>query len=386
MSTAPPTTLPQLVPTLVDKLPQVLDEVVEMLRGEWPDYASFLEDDPAGVRATAEEALHRLIEIAEGAADAQPPAAEGELFEELGRIEWREGRSLSSLLSAYRAGARAAWRHMSRVALDRSLAPEAIALLAEALFDFVEELSSASARGYVDEQLTTAAERERLRAELAELLLSERAEPAVVRTTAAAAGWPLPETAALVVAPADRAQEFFPRLDAGVLAVRRPERVAAVVPDPDGPGRRARLEERLRGLGAVVGAAVPLDQLPSTVADTVTAVRLREAGVLDGDPLFVDAHYDTLLVHAEPRLLRLLTEQVLAPLDGLPAGTRARWEETLVAWLRAMGDRQEVARLLHVHPQTVRYRIGQLRALFGPALDDPAFRQRLMLVLCWRGR
>jgi DNA-binding PucR family transcriptional regulator len=135
-----------------------------------------------------------------------------------------------------------------------------------------------------------------------------------------------------------------------------------------------------------VGAAVPLDQLPSTVADTVTAVRLREAGVLDGDPLFVDAHYDTLLVHAEPRLLRLLTEQVLAPLDGLPAGTRARWEETLVAWLRAMGDRQEVARLLHVHPQTVRYRIGQLRALFGPALDDPAFRQRLMLVLCWRGR
>ena len=47
---------------------------------------------------------------------------------------------------------------MSRMALRRGVAPESIALLAEAVFDFVEELSSASARGYVDEQLATAPE------------------------------------------------------------------------------------------------------------------------------------------------------------------------------------------------------------------------------------
>jgi DNA-binding PucR family transcriptional regulator len=41
--------------------------------------------------------------------------------------------------------------------------------------------------------------------------------------------------------------------------------------------------------------------------------------------------------------------------------------------------------MLHVHPQTVRYRVGQLRTLFGPALDDPRTRLRLMLALCWRG-
>jgi len=385
MTTSDVTTLPDLLPTLVEDLPQVIEEVVGLLREEWPDYASFLADDPAGVTETAEAALRRLVGLAQGTDTAKVSAGEGELFEELGRIEWREGRSLSSLLSAYRAGARVAWRHMSRMALRRGVAPESIALLAEAVFDFVEELSSASARGYVDEQLATAAQRERLRAELAELLMSERADLTVVRTTAAAAGWPLPTTAALVVVAPQHTHDFLARLDTRALPVRRPELTGAIVADPDGPGRRTRIAEALRGTGAVIGSGVPLEQLPATLRDALTAARLRDEGLLVGDPVFVDQHYDALLVHGDARLLERLTEQVLAPLEGLPARTRARWETTLAAWLRAMGDRQEVARVLHVHPQTVRYRVTQLRALFGPALDDPDARLRLTLALCWRG-
>jgi DNA-binding PucR family transcriptional regulator len=34
-----------------------------------------------------------------------------------------------------------------------------------------------------------------------------------------------------------------------------------------------------------------------------------------------------------------------------------------------------------VHPQTVRYRLGRLRELLGPALDDPDARFELELVL-----
>ena len=36
-----------------------------------------------------------------------------------------------------------------------------------------------------------------------------------------------------------------------------------------------------------------------------------------------------------------------------------------------------------MHPQTVRYRLAQLRELFGDALDDPASRARLFLALEW---
>src|SRR5436305_7570364 len=145
VTTSDVTTLPDLLPTLVEDLPQVIEEVVGLLREEWPDYASFLADDPAGVTETAEAALHRLVALAEGpdgvVVSAKVSAGEGELFEELGRIEWREGRSLSSLLSAYRAGARVAWRHMSRMALGCGVAPAPIALLAWAVFGVLWALS-----------------------------------------------------------------------------------------------------------------------------------------------------------------------------------------------------------------------------------------------------
>lgn len=382
------TTLGDLLGPLTEELPQVIAEVVNLLREEWPDYASFLEEDPENVLETAQAAIARLVAIAERGptqARGSGPMGDGsELFEEVGRVEWREGRSLATLLSAYRAGARVAWRHMSRAALRRGAPPEAIALLAEAVFVFVEDLSSASARGYVEEQLATAAERERLRVELADLLLSERADLAAVRATAAAAGWPLPSTAALVLAPGARGHDLFARLDPSALPIRRAEMTGAVVADPEGPGRRTRLTAALSGLGAVVGSTVTTAALPSTLRATAAAARLLHEGVLTDDPVFVDEHYDALVVHDDPALLDALTAQVLAPLATLPAGTRARLEETLTAWLSSMGDRQEVARRLHVHPQTVRYRMGRLHALYGATLDEPQTRLRLTLALCWR--
>jgi hypothetical protein len=48
-----------------------------------------------------------------------------------------------------------------------------------------------------------------------------------------------------------------------------------------------------------------------------------------------------------------------------------------------MGNRKAMAEELHLHPQTVRYRLGQLRALFGSALDEPATRAALLLALGW---
>jgi DNA-binding PucR family transcriptional regulator len=38
---------------------------------------------------------------------------------------------------------------------------------------------------------------------------------------------------------------------------------------------------------------------------------------------------------------------------------------------------------LHIHPQTVRYRLRQLHERFGDALDDPHVRESLVLALAW---
>jgi DNA-binding PucR family transcriptional regulator len=50
---------------------------------------------------------------------------------------------------------------------------------------------------------------------------------------------------------------------------------------------------------------------------------------------------------------------------------REKLTATLRSWLLNHGRREQVAAELFVHPQTVRYRMGQLRELFGDRLDDP---------------
>jgi DNA-binding PucR family transcriptional regulator len=94
-----------------------------------------------------------------------------------------------------------------------------------------------------------------------------------------------------------------------------------------------------------------------------------------------EEHLPALVIAADPALGAELAEQRLAPLAALPDGPRARLTETLRAWLDRPGHVQAVAAELGVHPQTVRYRVRQLRDLFGEDLEDPEARFELSLAL-----
>lgn len=380
------------VPALDSRLPQILDEVGEHLRRDWPDYADFLDREQAEVVAAAGAFLRRLLDIVENPDGGPIPGSESTpesaLFEEIGRIQWREGRELTTLLSAFQVGARVAWHHVSRAALDLGAGPDALAALAEAVFIFIDQLSSASARGYVMEQSDAAATREHLRNELVDLLLSDRSDELAVRAAASRAGWQLPRTAAVILIDPDNqlGQGVLSRLDASSLLIRRRTVIGAIVPDPVGPGRRQRLSAALRGTGAVVGHPVALQHLPASMHIAEVAVTLQREGILDEDPVFAAEHLDAIIVHRDARLLAAFEAQVLAPLANLPQAVRERLTETLASWVRHFGDRQAVAAELHVHPQTVRYRMSQLHDLLGPVLDDPDGRAKLVLALAWRRR
>jgi sugar diacid utilization regulator len=73
--------------------------------------------------------------------------------------------------------------------------------------------------------------------------------------------------------------------------------------------------------------------------------------------------------------------RVLEPLSELRPATAQRLGETLRSWLLHQGRRDDVAADLHVHAQTVRYRMGQLRDLYGDRLDDPQVVLELLLAL-----
>src|SRR5436305_15105761 len=86
--------LADLLPAFLAELPDLVSEVVDLLRQEWPDYAQFLAEDPEGVAETAQAALSQLITTTDPQGGVLTATTGGvELFEELGRIEWREGRS-----------------------------------------------------------------------------------------------------------------------------------------------------------------------------------------------------------------------------------------------------------------------------------------------------
>src|SRR5262245_5191304 len=393
-SSAESSSLERLVPALVERLPALLSEVRALLAEEWPDYSAFMEAEQDEVQVAAEAFMRWLVDIAAEGLGQEPrgtvpeAGAQVELFEEIGRIQWREGRDLTTLLSAYQVGARVAWHHVSTTALATGVAPDALAALAEAVFVFIDQLSSASARSFVLEQSETVVTRGGLRDELVARLLSGRSATVTVQAAANRAGWPRPRQAAVILVEPENpvGQAMLGRLDSSCMLIRRQRALlGAIVPDPVLPGRKQRLVTALRGAGAVMGYPVGLADLPFSVRIAEVAAELRRSGILTDDPVFAGEHLDAIIVHRDRRLLDALRRQVLAPLAQLAPAVRERLCETLASWLRHMGDRQAIAADLHIHPQTVRYRMAQLHDLFGSALDDPATRARLSLALAWGG-
>jgi DNA-binding PucR family transcriptional regulator len=153
------------------------------------------------------------------------------------------------------------------------------------------------------------------------------------------------------------------------------------------PGRTGWLERvriAVRDQAAVLGPVVASGRADRSVARAQAAWPLHVAGLLGVDPhglVRADEHLLELLLAAEPELAADLCERSVAPLTALPAGAAARGEQTLRAWLDAHGDVSAAAAALHVHPQTVRYRLAGLRELFGDALDDPGARLELAIAM-----
>jgi DNA-binding PucR family transcriptional regulator len=88
-----------------------------------------------------------------------------------------------------------------------------------------------------------------------------------------------------------------------------------------------------------------------------------------------------VILHQDAELAAALVKARLSALDALPESDRVRLTETLAAWLAHQRHTPRIAEELHVHPQTVRYRVAQLRELLGDSLDTPAGRFELELAL-----
>ena len=380
----PWTALPVETATVLrPELPGLADAIVEAISVGVPDYARDLEG-PFGkaLRTGVEEALRQFVDLVER---SDPERGAGrEVYVNLGRGEMRAGRSLDALLAAYRLGARVAWRRLASAGEAAGLEPRTLYLLAESIFAYIDELSGESIEGYAMEQAAAAGELQRLRRRLAGLLVQDPpADTVAVEAAALAAGWPLPAALAAVVTESDEPDRLAMRLGTEGIAVYVPPHVCALVPDPDGPGRRAQLEAAFEGRVGSIGPTVGWRRAAVSAARATATLGLAREGAIEAGDGLLDAadHSLALLLAADRRLARDIESAALAPLDDETPASRERLTETLLAWLRGRGRTEQVAKELHVHPQTVRYRLGRLRELYGDRLEEPDFRFELELAL-----
>lgn len=361
---------PETVTAIRAELPRVADDVVTQIVREVPPYADAFAG-PMGetIRTAVQVALGgflSLISDRRGPDALAPQASAVDGAYQLGRGEARSGRTSDALLSAYRIGARVSWQHLSTKAVEQGIDPATMASFAELVFAYIDELSAASVAGHGDEAVTAGRVRQRLLERLSRHLLAGAPE-ATALAAAERADWAPPETLTAVVAPESQVGPLLQALPQETLRVSDlPELESAallLVPDVHGR-RRAALLRAVRDRGCHVGPARPW---LAAQASYERALRARELG-LEGD---TEAHLPRLVLTADPTALADLRTSVLAPLDGLRPATAAKLCETLRAWLLHLGRRDDVAAALFVHPQTVRYRMTQLRELFGDRLEDP---------------
>jgi hypothetical protein len=384
---------------MLPELDLAAEEVIRAIQREVPEYAR--PDDDFYTEAVRRAVFHALHQFAQQIADpATPRDGTVQLFQNIGRIEAAEGRSLEPLQMALRLGARVAWRRLYAAA-GRSLGPDVLARIGEAIFLYLDELATACAEGFTQASAGVGGEMERRRRRLLDLLV---ADPPVSRQAIAdrarAAGWPLPRLVA-AVALADRGPGrgaagpvppgplsglvpgLLPALPPDVLIdMVRPD-PCLLVPDPDGPGRADLIERGLRGWMGALGPAVPLARASSSLRWARRALALSRRGIISAGPGVTrcDDHLSTLLLFSDEDLIQGLAGTRLAPLGQLRPAQQDTLAETLLAWLQNAGNARETARHLHVHPQTVRYRLRQLHALFGGMLLEPDLRFELEIAL-----
>ncbi len=358
-------------------LPRMAERTVTAVTVEVPSYTrAFSGRMGQTIENAVQMALGAFLRLAVRSHDSDPaatltPALDGAY--ELGRGEARQGRSMDALLSAYRVGARVAWRELSSTAVAAGLSADTVARFAELVFAFIDELSASSVAGHADELATTGRVRQRYLERLARQLLA--GEPVdALRASAEQADWQPPETLTAVVVAESQTRGLAARFGQATLQLSEdlpgvdPADALAVLLVPDLDGRhRAQLRSALQGRRALVGPARPWTLAQSSY---LRALRARDLSV-DDDLVDTDEHLVELVLTADREAAADLRRHALAPLAELRPSAAERLAETLRSWLLHQGQRDAVAADLFVHAQTVRYRMTQLRELYGERLNDP---------------
>ena len=323
----------------------------------------------SGLRSNIERAVEQaLAAFVDSLAQPDTSQAVAEMAKgayRLGQGEAASGRSSDSLLTAYRVGARVAWDAVSASLVAHGENAETVAQLASKTFAYIDQLSAASLAGHTQALTERTAELSRRRDQLAAALAS--GDSATTLTALAEnAHWKPPSTlTALVIDEAPSRQVTTLAGDRALWSTDGTDTTIGLIPDLTAD-RRAAMLAAVGDASAALGPTTGWMNVAESIHRARRTKALRPQGHHDAMTLL-----PSLALLADPFVADLLRERALAPLSSLSEAKQMLQAETLHSWLLHQGRRDDVAEHLHVHPQTVRYRMTGLREAYGDALKDP---------------
>ncbi|RAY10985.1 PucR family transcriptional regulator [Actinomadura craniellae] len=273
--------------------------------------------------------------------------------------------------------------------LDELAAPGGESQLREAILRYTRDVAFGAAQVYARAAETRAAWDARLEALIVNAVLRGEVDDSM-HSWAAALGWsakpvvviagytPEDEEPEAVI---DHMQMAARRARADVLAGVQGSRVVVVVGGADDPLEAARPIAAKCGPGpVVVGPQVP-DLYGATISAQAALAGLRAAAGWPDAPRPVSAAelLPERALDGDEEARRYLVDQVYAPM----CAAGAPLLDTLTTYLEQGSSLEATARLLFVHPNTVRYRLRRVAELtdLPPTDGRSAFTLRIALVL-----
>ena len=317
----------------------------------------------------------------------------------LGRAGERQaelGVPLEVLLSAYRLAARVVWHEViGEAGRHAELEPATVLAISEEILDYLDQISGAVGRAYLDTRERLMRQRDRDRDRVLQRLLAGDVTADLRRLAASLDLGLTPPYRVLACAAPEFAEADVALLDAWraaapLLVGDEPGTwVALVRADADVP-RLAEVGARALRRGASAAQQPPLrigvGPVATRLEDVADAARRARRALAVGTRLAPDSlvHDERetavyALLDADPEELRTHVVHVLGPLleDAPRSQMLLQTLEALVS-TRGLND---MAESLGIHRHTVVYRLQRLRDVLQVDLDDPAERHRLWLAL-----
>lgn len=365
---------------------------LDVITGEIPAYRSLDPRQLEEVRSIIGWALRRVLELwADG---SELTAEDVRIFRGIGSARARDGRPLTAVLRAYRV---AAPRFIDSVVAEYGavLALSDVSALARVWMAVLDQVSEAIYEGYESATHVLGTDRQQsLQALLVDLVLGRQSHAGTLPARLRELDAELPAAFDLVVVAPGAGQS--PLDAAGVVTATLAPEAAA------GPGRElTSIGAALDGLGIALVKSVDATAFSRLVAEQALTGALVRAATVDSAP-----REHRLAVHAlrnAPAMLwgrRPILDrgdlETIALTTGQPDADPSRLHRVVFGTLAgdpALGTLEALllrdsagaaAEELHLHAQTVRYRVRRIAAATGRDLRDPWDRFVLQAALLTR--